>query len=78
MAETKKNTGTANTEDAFNLSDAERASLALRLLDSLGDESPEVIERAWIEEARNRLSQIESGEITPISWEEARKQIFVH
>lgn len=73
-----QSTGPIATEEAFKLSDTERASLALRLLDSLGDESPEDIEQAWIEEARKRLRQVESGETTPISWEEARKQIFAH
>ena len=50
--------------------------LALRLLDSVGDEPASEVERAWIEEAKRRLEEIESGEVSTVPWAEARARIF--
>jgi putative addiction module component (TIGR02574 family) len=45
-------------------------------LESVGDESPEEVERAWVEEARKRLNDIRAGRSQPVPWEEARSRIF--
>ncbi|XXX80087.1 addiction module protein [Sorangium sp. So ce134] len=42
----------------------------------MGDESPEEVERAWVEEARRRLDDIRAGRSQPVPWEEARRRIF--
>lgn len=55
---------------------ADRAELALRLLDSVGDEPAGEVERAWIEEAKRRPAEIESGEVSTVPWAEARARVF--
>lgn len=62
-------------EDAQGLPDEERAILALQLLDSVGEPEPE-IERAWREEVRRRLEDIDAGRATLTPWHEARQRIF--
>ncbi|WP_437516878.1 addiction module protein [Sorangium sp. So ce1099] len=63
-------------DEAMKLPESERRVLALRLLESVGDDSPEDIERAWAEEARKRLDDIRSGRSQPVPWDEARGRIF--
>ena len=61
--------------DAQALSSEERAVLALQLLDSVGEPEPE-IERAWREEVRRRLDDIDGGHAKLATWAEARQRIF--
>ena len=63
-------------DEAMKLPESERRLIALRLLDSVGEEPPEEIERAWTEEALRRLEDIRAGRTQPIPWEEARRRIF--
>jgi putative addiction module component (TIGR02574 family) len=62
-------------DEALQLPEEDRAELALRLLDSVGEPADEV-ERAWIEEAKRRLGEIERGEVRTVPWSEARERIF--
>jgi putative addiction module component (TIGR02574 family) len=62
-------------DEALQLPEEDRAELALRLLDSVG-EAPEGVERAWIEEAKRRLAEIKRGEVATVPWHEARERIF--
>jgi putative addiction module component (TIGR02574 family) len=62
-------------EEALQLADDERAELAARLLDSVG-ESPEEVERAWIAEAERRYTEFERGEVQTLPWAEVRKRVF--
>jgi putative addiction module component (TIGR02574 family) len=62
-------------EDAQALPDEERAILALQLLDSVGEPQPE-IERAWCDEVRRRIEDIDAGRATLAPWDEARRRIF--
>lgn len=62
-------------EDAQALPDEERAVLALQLLDSVGEPEHD-IERAWRDEVRGRLEDIDSGRATLTPWDEARRRIF--
>lgn len=48
-------------DEAMKLPESERRLIALVLLDSVGEEPPEVIERAWIDEALRRLENLRSG-----------------
>ena len=61
---------------AMKLPDGERRILALWLLDSAGDEPPEDVERAWVEEARRRLASVRSGREPLAEWDEAKRRIF--
>ena len=62
-------------EEAQALSPEERAILALQLLDSVG-EPPADIERAWRDEVRRRVADIDAGRAKLTSWDDARKRIF--
>ena len=62
-------------EDAQALPAEERAVLALQLLDSVGEPEPE-IERAWCDEVRRRLADIDAGRTTLATWDEAKHRIF--
>jgi putative addiction module component (TIGR02574 family) len=63
-------------DEAMKLPDGERRALALRLLDSVGDEPPAEVERAWLEEAQRRLADIREGRAEAVPWAEARRRIF--
>jgi putative addiction module component (TIGR02574 family) len=62
-------------DDAQELPDEERAILALQLLDSVGEPEP-AIERAWRDEVRQRVADVEAGRATLTPWDEARQRIF--
>jgi putative addiction module component (TIGR02574 family) len=62
-------------EDAQALPAEERAILALQLLDSVGEPETE-IERAWRDEVRQRLTDIDAGRAKLTPWDEARGRIF--
>lgn len=63
-------------DDAMKLPESERRVLAMRLLDTVGDEPAEEVERAWLDEAHRRLDDIRAGRTQPVPWETARKRIF--
>jgi putative addiction module component (TIGR02574 family) len=62
-------------QEAQFLSSEERAILALQLLDSAGEPAAD-IERAWRDEVRQRVADIDSGRAELTSWHDARKRIF--
>jgi putative addiction module component (TIGR02574 family) len=62
-------------DEALQLPEHDRAELALRLLDSVGDPADQV-EQAWIDEAKRRLAEIERGDVQTVPWSEARERIF--
>ena len=61
-------------EDSLALDEAERASLAVLLLESLesGDFG---VEAEWKIEVERRLSEMDSGEARPINWESVRAKL---
>ena len=59
--------------EVLSLPPAERSLLLERLIVSL-DADPE-IQRAWVQEAQRRDSEIESGEVAPVPGEEALARI---
>ena len=58
--------------EALQLSDADRASLAEDLLESLDAKAEADRDAAWAEEIERRLSQIDSGQVKLIPWHEVR------
>lgn len=62
-------------DEALRLPEQERAELALRLLDSVGAEPVGDIERAWIDEAKRRLIELERGEVSAIPWPQVRARL---
>ncbi len=59
-------------ERAKTLTEDERRELAIELLDSAV--APE-IEQAWIDEARRRVAEVDSGEVATLSNDEALRLI---
>ena len=63
-------------EAAMALAEEERAELASRLLESLPQDTPSERHPAWVDEIRRRLAQVDSGEVTPVSWEEVKRRAW--
>jgi hypothetical protein len=59
-------------EQARKLTDEERRELAIELLDSAI--APD-IQAAWIDEARQRVAEVDSGKVVTLSNEEALRLI---
>jgi putative addiction module component (TIGR02574 family) len=58
-------------EEAEQLSAAERAELADRIVESLAHDVPSEIAEAQIAEVRRRIAEVESGEVALIPGDEA-------
>jgi len=58
-------------EEAERLSAAERADLAVRIVESLARDIPSAIAAAQTAEVRRRIAQVESGEVLLIPGDEA-------
>ena len=63
-------------DEALSLSEAERASLAASLIDSLDSESESDAELEWEREFDRRLRQLDSTTTSGIPWTEARKKLI--
>jgi putative addiction module component (TIGR02574 family) len=60
---------------ALALPPAARAALAGSLLESLDDTVDASAEEEWNEEIARRIQQLDSGNVKPIPWAEARRQV---
>ena len=58
-------------EEAEQLSAAERAEIADRIVESLAHDTPSDIAQVQISEVRRRIAQVESGEVALVPGEEA-------
>ena len=63
-------------EAAMQLPDDERVNLIARLLGSFDDARDADADEAWRDEINRRLAELDSGEVTPIPWPEAREMIL--
>jgi putative addiction module component (TIGR02574 family) len=62
--------------ELIQLPEGDRGELAARLLESLdGDPDPDA-DAAWADEIKARLEDVRSGRVTPVPWDEARRQIL--
>jgi putative addiction module component (TIGR02574 family) len=61
--------------EAESLSEADRAELAGRILETLHGEPEEDVEAAWAEEIERRVRQLDAGEVKTIPWEEVRAKM---
>lgn len=65
----------ANLLDAaLGLPEPERAELAELIAASLTS-APSSLHPAWGEELRRRAAEIDSGQVRPVPWDEARRQV---
>jgi len=63
-------------KSALKLSIRERARLATDLLSSLEKEKEQAeVDKAWEEEVKRRMLEIEKGLVSTISWQEVDKQL---
>jgi putative addiction module component (TIGR02574 family) len=62
--------------EAFDLPEAERATLAGLLIESLEPPPEPDVEELWAAEAERRWLEIESGAVEAIPWEEVRAKLF--
>lgn len=63
-------------DEALDLPADERAELAVKLLDSLGDKSEAEVTAAWDAEVRKRVGRMLDGEAKATAWPEARARIL--
>ena len=62
--------------NALQLPVDQRARLAAELIESLEDESENDAESAWDAEIARRLDELDSGDVQPVPWSEARQIIL--
>lgn len=69
---------TSNAErilkEALALSTEERASIAVKLLESVPDEDPATVAVAWREEIADRIDELERGDVDAESWDEVQRK----
>ncbi|HSY52033.1 MAG TPA: addiction module protein [Thermoanaerobaculia bacterium] len=63
-------------DEAFELSECDRATLAGLLIESLEPAPDPAVEEIWAEESERRWREIESGAVQTIPWEEVRSRLF--
>lgn len=63
-------------EDALKLPPEGRAALAGSLIESLEEGIDEDAEATWESEIARRIKELDSGDVQPIPWSEARRQIL--
>ncbi len=61
-------------KEALSLSPAERAKLAHCLISSLNQPQGQNNDIEWIELARKRLAELESGNVKSVSWKAVRQK----
>jgi putative addiction module component (TIGR02574 family) len=62
--------------EALRLPPNDRGELAARLIESLDPTTDEDIEGAWSAEIQKRLEELQTGQVQPIPWPEARRRIL--
>lgn len=63
-------------QDAFELPENDRATLAGLLIESIEPPPDPEVEEAWAVEAERRWREIESGAVQTIPWEEVKAKLF--
>lgn len=63
-------------EQALKMSAKERAEIAQRLLESLDRQMDVDVESAWQSEVEKRISELDSGQVSCIPWEEVRERLM--
>jgi putative addiction module component (TIGR02574 family) len=63
-------------EEALQLDEAERASLAGALIESLHGPAEPGVEAAWDQVIRRRVSELEAGTAKTVPWSEVRARLF--
>ena len=61
---------------ASNLPAEDRATLAGVLIESLDPMPDADVEAAWAEEIRRRVTELDTGSVRTVPWEEVRRDLF--
>lgn len=61
---------------ALGLSEADRADIAVALLESLEPEEEADVEAAWWREVATRVAALDAGEVETIPWEDVRSRLL--
>lgn len=61
--------------EAAQLSENDRAELAGLLIESIEPGPEEEVEAAWAKEIERRITEIDSGQVKAIPWEEVRAEL---
>jgi len=75
MGACKTNKLEAVLTQALALSPSQRAQLARSLISSIEGPPEEGAEAAWLDLARKRLAELDSGEIEPVTWDSIKQRI---
>jgi putative addiction module component (TIGR02574 family) len=62
--------------EALRLTEEERGELAARLIESLDTAAEDEVEVAWSAQIQQRLADLQSGQVSPVPWPEARRMIL--
>ena len=65
-------------QEAAQLPERDRATLAGLLIETLDPASETDVEAAWSEEIKRRLAEIDAGTVELIPWEEVGTELFAH
>jgi putative addiction module component (TIGR02574 family) len=63
-------------EQALSLDEADRATVASALIESLEGPADPNAEEAWSEEIRRRVQELEAGSVKSVPWSEVRERLF--
>ena len=63
-------------QNALQLDESERASIAGALIESLGGPADQGVQEAWEVVIERRVKELESGSVATIPWSEVRAQLF--
>ena len=63
-------------QEAAELTEEERASLARLLIESLEGEPDPDVEAAWAAEIEQRVAELDAGTAKTIPWEEVRQRLI--
>lgn len=62
-------------EQASELSEADRATLAVLLIESLEPEPTADTEAAWAVEIKRRVAELDAGAVTTVPWSAVREEL---
>ncbi|MDA1052538.1 MAG: addiction module protein [Planctomycetota bacterium] len=63
-------------DSALHLPESERAELAASLIESLENKFDDEVDVAWGLEIGQRTAELDSGEVSGVPWDKARKMIL--
>lgn len=63
-------------EEALRLTEADRATIAGALIESLHGPADSGVEAEWRDVVRRRVAELDSGSVATVPWSEVRERLF--